>query len=317
MSSEAQPRRFEVTIGPNTDPWSVPALQGLLGFEGVEVTEQPAVTSAPAQEVTREELEAVSSDLWGSPIYGSFASAYMGSLRRSAGQVIFYASDGTARLQLRRERQFNLPDTHDLPADLQTKQAIDEYLEAEVFGQSALPFTLRTGNLIANAGNDLGRPYRVLTPHMMTNHGLARFLRHNKLDAHTLHGTLGKGLDVLLEAAGIDRPSGVDREAAGPFVAQPEFRAIAEAAGLNAPKTYGILGGLRSNLEGQMKVGNPGTLSEVVIEGPATVRAASGIKWNRMTVASIQGSAHNRPRASRDVISFLSNFTAEYALSTT
>jgi hypothetical protein len=302
-------RVFEVSIPPNATE-AVVALQGLkLQFAGLGIHERVNSPSRPINDAT---LMDASNELWGNPIYGSFATSYVDTLKRDATNTI-RQRDGKLCFWKHGGAHFDLPSSYGSLGDVPEGEVLDDFL-TDTLDNSALPFRMAIRRPTGRYHPSI-TALREVVPGQLTTARLARYLHHNGLHEHTPHGTLGKALDVLLHAAGVEIPGRETRVWDDDYVSRDDLmQMMASTTDLTVSQRYGVLDALELALRGQLWGGHADQHGEVVAEGLCSVGAIRNrLTWSSVAVSSVGQSVVRRPKAGARVQEFLTSFTERYA----
>lgn len=139
------------------------------------------------------------------------------------------------------------------------------------------PFGLVIGEPNPGRSNEV----RSIEPTYVTKKALARYMRYKNYPGHVWHEDIGRALDILTFAAGLDyRPTW--RGWNGPFISKHEFHAAAVDAGL-CDRTINYLDGwITKSLIKQVEGGSPQSA-----EGETIVRGDGYDSWDALALASL------------------------------
>jgi hypothetical protein len=265
---------YEVTL-PREAHEEALALQGLAGSFGWRVRERSALpsdlTDSPIPErwhVKADQLAQISTEVWGSDVYGRSAAAWHGisdnpnaSHNRRHCYSVYESHFGTFfegdMDPLTEETGLSFSELEGMvnarwaransAHSLEVKQAQPGFTE---------PIPAYRTRLLATVGP-------------VTRDRLANHLRTSGHDNHKLHGTLGKGLDVLRVAAGTTSPDQIGHSDARDmvFVTREEFEARLAQADLSNNQKRLIVQELGQKATWQLRDGTPCRQGELVFEG--------------------------------------------------
>lgn len=287
-AAEEVSRVFEihVPLGPGAEE-QVRQLGRLAAELGLPIVERPS-----DEVITPIRLQLLATEMWQRPGYGTCAASLLQELQAGVsrngkvveGNGMLYVVAPTFGLF------FGRNGTPFGSADLPTEE-IDQGAQT-AFANSEAPFLIVTTPVeTRQEGRRVVRQVTALAP---TQSRLSRFAQVRGYGTHTLHGAVGKTLDVLAAAAGIKPATRSDsREWQGDFVTRKEFVAVLRSVGVTPAQMEVLLQKIAYGIDHQLWHGTAPEFGEVVIEGNCHYQNAGDgpFVWDRLALDSIPGLA--------------------------
>lgn len=247
-------RAFKVIIPPNhpTPDEAAVALRTCTDTHGIELVERP-----PETFISPTQLEEISYQRWRTIGYGCFAAAQLQSLQqRSVGRVIAESEPDALYILL---PHYGLTwETACIGPRNMTDRQIDNAVHA-LLSTVVSPFPF-----LINGSEGIRRSIQPCAP---TQPRLARYLGARGLSQHSLHGLLGKGLDVWSVAAGVEpatKPAG--REWRGPYMSNATLREKMLNAGLSSSQISHLQKKIQGLLSDQWYRGVARAHGEIIVD---------------------------------------------------
>jgi hypothetical protein len=254
------------------------ALQGMAGAFGWTLQE---ISDPSEQTITEQTFQEVSTRTWGDPTYGTVAHMLIKDDRHRGQQPSvrlygdYYTLNGTL-----------LWDDNRVGRRSDNAATVENNLRRK-WDSGVTPYEL----LIEKPANSAPQHW-TLEYGNVTQDRLARFAVQKNWNAHNLHGTLGKALEVISLSADLIQPDEINTEISyyddTPFISLADFNKELTAAPMTSHRRGAIRELIRDRLREQLS--NEHHLSgkaELVFEGPFT-RERYAIQPERLAVYSLQ-----------------------------
>ncbi len=236
-------------------------------------------------QVTYEDLERISTELWGSPCYGETAVEGFQLARRRCVKEKDYAESDASSVYC------SVAGFSGIIGNVPATPVEEQLLEAKIqqLWQAARPFAPKIKKSEAEAAR--GCLSWVLRPDDITTGSLARYLVHNRYNEHGLQGALGKMFDVMNVAAGLKTPETLTPYAIQEYIEYKNLRAAINRSDLSHHGKSEIVSKLRYGVAHQLETGQPYPLGEIIVEGFVTLKSGAHVPYGKVALSSLAGLA--------------------------
>lgn len=321
MTEAQDPNQYvtlEITL-PRASAEGMTALRGMVTALGWQARERPTLlgdldySQLPRLwRIDDEQFLETSRELWGSEDYGKSAAAHLRRERRSIGGVLW--SNGLVNMEI--AETLGGVEIDGVPiVPLYVGGAYQPTRPPYKLSDAAMarraqflwnlhhhPFIVRTS--IKDYRGD--ERTMELFPGDITRERLADYARNRKYDEHTLHGAIGKMLDVVTVTAGVIEKQDIgEREVEGDFIEPATLRRMMAEEGLSTHMGNGIRKKLAKAIGSQLASGKPCEYGEVVLEGSIS----SEWEYDRIAASSLAAIVHSfKSKKETPVTRFLKQF---------
>lgn len=296
-------RSFDVVVPANHGAVeeSVLALRAYAAAHRLDIFEKPT-----EEFITARRLGEISMERWGTVAYGRFAGDMLFNLQElSTGGVVLDRMFSAVSVVL---QKWGLePSTGRIGSSGMSEQQI--YGAAHALLDSVVapfPFTIQQGNLEASG-------WLNILPCAPTAPRLARYLQSKAASGQRLHGKIGKSLDVLCLASGLEPVAkAADREWSGAYLADAALRTKMRQAGFSPNQTAHLFKKINAALADQWDRGAPNPYGEIIVDynNPDPVPETHE-GWQKIAARSLASLADGYDRESA-VVDFLENTAREF-----